>query len=53
MVYYYTSCFTARLNEGFATFVGWLAVDEFYPEWDVCKVASLTRNLLPRDAIRK
>jgi aminopeptidase 2 len=23
------------LNEGFATFVGWLAVDQFYPEWDV------------------
>src|ERR1700721_1388646 len=24
-----------RLNEGFATWVGWLAVDEFYPEWDI------------------
>ncbi len=23
------------LNEGFATFVGWLAVDHLYPEWDV------------------
>lgn len=23
------------LNEGFATWVGWLAVDKFYPEWDV------------------
>ena len=22
------------LNEGFATWVGWLAVDHFYPEWD-------------------
>jgi aminopeptidase N len=24
-----------RLNEGFATWVGWLAVDHLYPEWDV------------------
>jgi aminopeptidase N len=23
------------LNEGFATWVGWLAVDHFYPEWNV------------------
>ncbi|KAF8431269.1 peptidase family M1-domain-containing protein [Terfezia claveryi] len=23
------------LNEGFATWVGWLAVNHFYPEWDV------------------
>jgi aminopeptidase 2 len=23
------------LNEGFATFVGWMAVDHLYPEWDV------------------
>ncbi|KAI5787071.1 peptidase family M1-domain-containing protein [Geopyxis carbonaria] len=23
------------LNEGFATWVGWLATDHFYPEWDV------------------
>ncbi|KAI0461984.1 hypothetical protein LJB42_004589 [Komagataella kurtzmanii] len=23
------------LNEGFATWVGWLAVDELYPEWNV------------------
>ncbi|KAF3941260.1 Laeverin [Dactylella cylindrospora] len=23
------------LNEGFATWVGWLAVDKFYPDWDV------------------
>ena len=23
------------LNEGFATFVGWLAVDNLYPEWKV------------------
>jgi aminopeptidase N len=23
------------LNEGFATWVGWLAVDHLYPEWDV------------------
>ncbi|KAF8468306.1 peptidase family M1-domain-containing protein [Kalaharituber pfeilii] len=23
------------LNEGFATWVGWYAVDHFYPEWDV------------------
>jgi aminopeptidase N len=24
-----------RLNEGFATWVGWLAVDYIYPEWDI------------------
>jgi aminopeptidase N len=24
-----------RLNEGFATWVGWLAVDYLYPEWDI------------------
>ena len=24
-----------RLNEGFATWVGWLAVDHFFPEWDI------------------
>jgi len=23
------------LNEGFATWVGWLAVDHLYPEWDI------------------
>ncbi|KAK6351095.1 hypothetical protein TWF718_004268 [Orbilia javanica] len=23
------------LNEGFATWVGWLAIDHFYPDWDV------------------
>ncbi|KAI8837080.1 peptidase family M1-domain-containing protein [Chytridium lagenaria] len=23
------------LNEGFATFVGWLAVDKLFPEWDI------------------
>ncbi|RPA99973.1 hypothetical protein L873DRAFT_1835141 [Choiromyces venosus 120613-1] len=23
------------LNEGFATWVGWYAIDHFYPEWDV------------------
>jgi aminopeptidase N len=23
------------LNEGFATWVGWLAVDHIYPEWDI------------------
>ncbi|KAF3918942.1 Laeverin [Dactylellina cionopaga] len=23
------------LNEGFATWVGWLAIDNFYPDWDV------------------
>lgn len=23
------------LNEGFATFVGWLAVDKIFPSWDV------------------
>jgi aminopeptidase N len=25
----------SRLNEGFATWVGWLAVDHLYPEWDI------------------
>lgn len=24
-----------RLNEGFATWVGWLAIDHLYPEWDI------------------
>ena len=24
-----------RLNEGFATWVGWLAVDHLFPEWDI------------------
>jgi aminopeptidase N len=24
-----------RLNEGFATWVGWLAVDHIFPEWKV------------------
>jgi aminopeptidase 2 len=27
--------FDARLNEGFATWVGWLAIDRLYPEWDI------------------
>jgi aminopeptidase 2 len=22
------------LNEGFATYVGWMAVDHFYPDWE-------------------
>ncbi|ODQ67184.1 hypothetical protein NADFUDRAFT_81746 [Nadsonia fulvescens var. elongata DSM 6958] len=26
------------LNEGFATWVGWLAIDHFFPEWDVFSV---------------
>ena len=25
----------SRLNEGFATWVGWLAISHFYPEWDI------------------
>src|SRR5271170_2307072 len=24
-----------RLNEGFATWIGWMAVDRFFPEWDI------------------
>jgi aminopeptidase N len=27
--------FLCRLNEGFATWVGWLAVDHIFPEWKV------------------
>ena len=23
------------LNEGFATWAGWLAVDHIYPEWEI------------------
>lgn len=42
------------LNEGFATWVGWLAVDNIYPEWDVW--TSFVNEDMPRalslDALR-
>ncbi|ORE08615.1 hypothetical protein BCV72DRAFT_86089 [Rhizopus microsporus var. microsporus] len=42
------------LNEGFATWVGWLAVDEIFPEWEVW--TSFVNNDMPRalslDALR-
>lgn len=42
------------LNEGFATWVGWLAVDDIFPEWDVW--TSFVNEDMPRalslDALR-
>ncbi|OKL57372.1 hypothetical protein UA08_07691 [Talaromyces atroroseus] len=42
------------LNEGFATWVGWLAVDHFYPEWNVWSqfVAESFRQASQLDSLR-
>ena len=42
------------LNEGFATWVGWLATDHFHPEWDVWSqfVSEDMQLAFGRDALR-
>ncbi|KAL5332209.1 peptidase family M1-domain-containing protein [Aspergillus crustosus] len=42
------------LNEGFATWVGWLAVDHFYPEWNVWSqfVAEGVQQAFQLDSLR-
>ncbi|KAK5462404.1 hypothetical protein LTS15_002116 [Exophiala xenobiotica] len=42
------------LNEGFATWVGWLAVDHLHPEWDVWSqfVAEAVQTALELDSLR-
>ncbi|WEW56333.1 hypothetical protein PRK78_001776 [Emydomyces testavorans] len=42
------------LNEGFATWVGWLAVDHFHPEWDVWSrfVAEGVQQAFQLDSLR-
>ncbi|KAI9894861.1 MAG: hypothetical protein M1814_000081 [Vezdaea aestivalis] len=42
------------LNEGFATWVGWLAIDHFYPEWNVWAqfVAEGYQSAFQLDSIR-
>lgn len=42
------------LNEGFATWVGWLAVDHFHPEWDVWSqfVAEGVQSAFQLDSLR-
>jgi aminopeptidase N len=47
-------CVDVRLNEGFATWVGWLAVDHFYPEWDVWSkfITESLQRALSMDAMR-
>lgn len=42
------------LNEGFATWVGWLAVDHFYPEWNVWSqfVAESSQQACLLDSLR-
>lgn len=42
------------LNEGFATWVGWLAVDHLYPEWDVFSrfIVEVQQGALALDALR-
>ncbi|XHF99081.1 hypothetical protein AWENTII_002590 [Aspergillus wentii] len=42
------------LNEGFATWVGWLAVDHFYPEWDIWSqfVAEGVQQAFQLDSLR-
>lgn len=42
------------LNEGFATWVGWLAVDHFYPEWNIWSqfVAEGVQQAFSLDSLR-
>ncbi|RAH48551.1 M1 family metallopeptidase [Aspergillus brunneoviolaceus CBS 621.78] len=42
------------LNEGFATWVGWLAVDHFYPEWNIWSqfVAEGVQQAFQLDSLR-
>ena len=42
------------LNEGFATWVGWLAIDHFYPEWNVWAqfVTEAVQQAFTLDALR-
>jgi aminopeptidase N len=42
------------LNEGFATWVGWLAVDHFHPEWDVWSqfITNSMQQAFTRDSLR-
>ncbi|KAI9751476.1 MAG: hypothetical protein M4579_006048 [Chaenotheca gracillima] len=42
------------LNEGFATWVGWLAIDHLYPEWDVWArfVNDSVENAFEMDSVR-
>ncbi|KAJ3081087.1 Aminopeptidase 2 mitochondrial [Rhizoclosmatium hyalinum] len=42
------------LNEGFATFVGWLAVDHLFPEWDIWTgyITGTLSGALNLDALR-
>ncbi|PWY79542.1 aminopeptidase B [Aspergillus heteromorphus CBS 117.55] len=42
------------LNEGFATWVGWLAVDNFYPEWNIWSqfVAEGVQQAFQLDSLR-
>ncbi|KAK9450798.1 peptidase family M1-domain-containing protein [Limtongia smithiae] len=43
------------LNEGFATWVGWLAIDFLYPDWDVFSmfVSESLQGALTLDALRQ
>jgi len=42
------------LNEGFATWVGWLAVDYLYPEWDIWSkfTSESLQSALTMDSLR-
>ncbi|KAI5295685.1 hypothetical protein KEM52_000557 [Ascosphaera acerosa] len=42
------------LNEGFATWVGWLAIDHFHPEWQIWSqfVAEATQSAEELDSLR-
>ena len=44
----------SRLNEGFATWVGWLAVDHLYPEWDIWSkfTSESLQNALTMDSLK-
>jgi aminopeptidase N len=42
------------LNEGFATWVGWFAIDHFYPQWDIWAqfVTEASQTAFQLDALR-